>query len=113
MPGTVDKLTAAEEKIEEELRSTFTEEQMCAYFLTKTIRGQYQFDDDFISNWYEEVFDTKPDRIESTRRELVQTYTNMLMFEKKYRFHLDYWLRRYQEKNISQMESFFGGKPGK
>ena len=113
MPRMVDKLTEAEEKIEIELRSKFTEEQMCAYFLTKTIRSQYQFDDEFISNWYEEIFNKKPEHIENARRELVQAYTNMLMFEKKYRFHLDYWLRQYQEKLVSKMESFFGGEPGK
>ena len=50
MPRMLDKLTKTEEKIETELRSQFTEEQMCAYFLTKTIRSQYQFDDQFITN---------------------------------------------------------------
>lgn len=113
MPRMVDKLTEAEEKIEEELIKKFTEEQMCAYFLTKTIRSQYQFDDDFITSWYEEIFDKKPVKIEEARRELVKAYTNMLMFEKKYRFHLDYWLRQYQEKLITEMDSFFGGEPGK
>ena len=113
MPRMVDKLTEDEEKIEKELRNKFTEEQMCAYFLTKTIRSQYQFGNDFISNWYEEIFDKKPDHIEYARRELVSAYTNMLMFEQKYRFHLDYWLRQYQGKLISEMESFFGGEPGK
>lgn len=113
MPRMVDKLTEAEEKIEKALRNKFTEEQMCAYFLTKTIRSQYQFDDEFITNWYEEIFNKKPEHIETARRELVHSYTNMLMFEKKYRFHLDYWLRQYQEKLITEMESFFGGEPGK
>jgi len=113
MPRMVDKLTAAEEKIEKEIRSKFTEEQMCAYFLTKTIRSQYQFDDEFITNWYEEIFNKIPEHIENARRELVQSYTNMLMFENKYRFHLDYWLRQYQEKLINEMESFFGGEAGK
>ena len=113
MPRMVDKLTEAEEKIEKELRNRFTEEQMCAYFLTKTIRSQYQFDDEFISNWYEEIFEKRPVHKDSARRELVKAYTNMLMFEKKYRFHLDYWLRQYQESLITEMESFFGGEPGK
>ncbi len=113
MPRMVDKLTEAEEIIGKKLRSKFTEEQMCAYFLTKTIRSQYQFDDEFISSWYEEIFNQKPEYIENSRCELVQAYTNMLMFEKKYRFHLDYWLRQYQEKLITEMESFFGGEPGK
>lgn len=113
MPRMVDKLTEAEKAIEEELREKFTEEQMCAYFLTKTIQSQYQFDDDFISGWYEEVFDKEPERIEEARRELVRAYTDMLMFERKYRFHLDYWLRQYQDKLIMEMESFFAGEPGK
>jgi len=112
MPRLVDKLTEKEEEIEKEIRSRFTEEQMCAYFLTKTIRSQYQFDDDFIADWYEEVFDKKPKAIENTRRELVCAYTDMLMIEKKYRFHLDYWLRQYQEKLIDEMTYFFSGKPG-
>ncbi len=45
-----DKLTKIEQSIENELRNKFTEEQMCAYFLTKTIRSQYQFNDEFIAN---------------------------------------------------------------
>ncbi len=108
-----DKLTETEEKIEKEVRSKFTEEQMCAYFLTKTIRSQYQFNDDFISNWYEDIFNKKVDNIENARRELVKEYTNTLLFEKKYRFHLNYWLKQYQEKLIVEMEFFFGGEPGK
>ena len=47
MPRVVGKLTNTEEKIEQKLRSQFSEEQMCAYFLTKTIRSLYQFDDEF------------------------------------------------------------------
>ncbi len=113
MPKIVDQLTEAEEKIEKELRSKFTEEQMCAYFLTKTIRSQYQFDDEFVLNWYEQIFNKKPENTKDIRRELVKTYTEMLMFENKYRFHLDYWLRQYQERLITEMESFFGGEAGK
>lgn len=113
MPKIVDKLTEKEEEIEKEIRKKFSEEQMCAYFLTKTIRSQYQFNDEFIENWYDEIFGKKPEKIESARRELVQAYTNMLLFEKKYRFHLDYWLRQYQEKLLSEMDEFFNGVPGK
>lgn len=113
MPRMVDKLTEAEEEIEKEIRKKFTEEQMCAYFLTITIRSQYQFDDEFIIVWYEEIFDKKPEKPEEVRRLLVKEYTNMLMFENKYRFHLDYWLRQYQEKLISEMELFFTREPGK
>ncbi len=112
MPKTVDKLTEDEEKIEEELRSKFSEEKLCAYFQTKTIRSQYQFNDDLITDWYEEIFNKKPEKVEKARRELKE-YTNMLMLEKKYRFHLDYWLRQYQEKLVTEMELFFGGEPGK
>ena len=108
-----DELTETEKNIEKELRSKFSEEQMCAYFLTKTIRSQYRFNDAFISNWYEDIFNKKVENIKLARRELVKEYTNMLMFEKKYRFHLDYWLKQYQEKLIVEMESFFGGEPGK
>ena len=86
---------------------------MCAYFLTKSIRSQYQFDNDLIENWYTEIFDKKPEQIKNARRELVQAYTKMLMFENKYRFHLDYWLRQYQEKLLVEMEAFFAGEPGK
>jgi len=113
MPEIVKKLTAEEEKIKHKLKDMFTEEQMCAYFLTKTIRSQYQFDNDFISGWYEEIFNKKPDIIENARRELVKAYTDMLMFENKYKFHLDYWLRQYQEKLIDEMKLFFSGEPGK
>lgn len=113
MPKMVEKLTVAEKKIEAQLRSKFTEQQMCAYFLTKTIRSQYQFDDAFIIGWYEELFNKKPDNIEQARPELVSAYTKMLMFERKYRFHLDYWLRQYQHKLITDMEAFFAGEPGK
>lgn len=72
MPRMVDKLT--EEK--NRTRTKFTEEQMCVYLLTKTIRCQYRFDDEFISNWYEEIFNNKPEHIDSARRELIQAYTN-------------------------------------
>ena len=113
MPNMIHKLTESEEQIEEQLRSKFTEEQMCAYFLTKVIRSQYQFDDDFISDWYEEIFNKKPNKIEQARCELVNAYANMLMFERKYRSHLDYWLRQYQERLIAVMEAFFSGEPGK
>jgi hypothetical protein len=113
MPRVVDKLTEAEKQVESTLRKKFTEEQMCAYFLTKTIRSQYQFDDGFIASWYEEIFDKKPEPISNARRELVKEYTNMLMLENKYRFHLDYWLRQRQEQLIPEMESFFAGEPGK
>jgi len=113
MPRMVDKLTEKEVEIEKKIRRKFSEEQMCAYFLTKTIRSQFQFDDDFIIDWYAEIFDKKPEKIESARRDLIQAYTKMLMVEKKYRFHLDYWLRQYQENLITEMESFFGGEPGK
>ena len=113
MPKMVDQLTETEKEIEQIIRKKFTEEQMCAYFLTKTIRSQYQFDDEFITSWYEEIFEKKPEQLNTARRELVQAYTTMLMFEHKYRFHLDYWLRQYQEKLIPEMESFFAGVPGK
>jgi len=113
MPRMVDKLTKDEEEIEKQIRQKFTEEQMCAYFLTKTIRSQYQFDDEFIIGWYEEIFNKKPEKPEEARRLLVKEYTNMLMFENKYRFHLDYWLRQYQEKLIIELESFFAGEAGK
>lgn len=113
MPKIVENLTEKEIEIEKQIREKFSEEQMCAYFLTKTIRSQYQFDDNFIQNWYEEIFNKKPEKVENARRELVQAYTNMLMFENKYRFHLDYWLRQYQEKLLAEMETFFAGDPGK
>lgn len=113
MPRMIEKLTDKEKEIEQELRKRFTEEQMCAYFLTKTIRSQYQFDDAFVSSWYEEIFGKPPENNEHVRRHLVKAYTEMLMFEHRYRFHLDYWLRQYQEKLITEMASFFGGEPGK
>jgi len=113
VPKIVQTLTPTEEKIKTSVINKFTEEQMCAYFLTKTIRSQYQFDDTFITDWYEEIFNKKPDAIENARRDLVKAYADMLMFEKKYKFHLDYWLRQLQGNLISEMESFFGGEPGK
>lgn len=112
MPRIVDKLTEKEKEIGKKIRRQFSEEQMCAYFLTKTVRSQYQFDDNFIKNWYGQIFDKPPEKIENARRDLVQAYTTMLMFENKYRFHLDYWLRQYQEKLLSEMEEFFSGVPG-
>lgn len=100
-------------EIEKELREKFTEEQMCAYFLTKTIRSQYQFDDAFIASWYEDVFKKKPEVKANARRELVQAYSSMLIGENKYKNHLDYWIKQYQEKLITEMEVFFSGEPGK
>ena len=55
----------------------------------------------------------KPDKAEDSRRELVREYTNMLMLEAKYRFHLYYWIRQLQDNIIIEMELFFGGHPGK
>ncbi len=111
MPAIVDELSDAEAKIEKKLRARFTEEQMCAYFLTKTIRSQYQFDDAFIADWYEEIFGKKPELIKNARCKLVQAYTTMLMSEKKYQNHLYYWIRQYQGKIINEMDLFFDGKP--
>ncbi len=113
MPRMVEKLTEKEEEIEKELRNRFTEEQMCVFFLAKTIRSQYQFDDEFVLSWYNEIFEKEPKNKSDVRRYLVKAYTEMLMFEKKYKFHLDYWLRQYQDRLITEMESFFGGEPGK
>ena len=110
MPQIVDKLTEAEVKLGQELRSRYTEEQMCAYFLTRTIRSQYQFDDGFVAAWYEEIFGKKPHKKTEIRRELVKAYTQMLMFENKYRFHLDYWLRQRPDRLITEMEDFFHGE---
>ena len=107
------ELNETEKKYASEIKQNFTEEQMCAYFLTKTIRSQYQFNDDFVVKWYEEIFNHKPEDMKNLRRDLVQAYTNMLMFENKYQFHLDYWLREYQDKLIDEMTLFFSGKPGK
>ena len=112
MPQATEKQTDTEEKIEQELRARFTEEQMCAYFLTKTIRSVYQFDDEFVAGWYEKVFGEKPGKNEEVRRQLVKAYTEMLMFENKYRFHLDHWLRQFKHTLIEKMESYFGGKTG-
>jgi len=69
MPQAVEKQTATEEKIEQELRARFTEEQMCACFLTKTIRSVYQFDDEFAAGWYEKIFGEKPGKNEEVRRQ--------------------------------------------
>lgn len=113
MSAPVEKLTEKEQAVEKKIREKFSEEQMCAFFLTKTIRSQYQFDDNFIQNWYEDIFNKKPDDIKNARRDLVLAYANMLMLEKKYRFHLNYWLREYQEKLPGEMETFFAGVPGK
>jgi len=113
VPKIVDKLTEAEKAIEARIRERFSEQQMCAYFLTKTIRSQYQFDDEFVCGWYQEIFDKPPEDIKMMRPELVQAYTRMLMFEHKYRFHMDYWLRQYQEGLLTEMEQFFAGEAGK
>ncbi len=47
MPQAVENRLIRKKKIEQELRARFTEEQMCAYLLTKTIRSVYRFDDEF------------------------------------------------------------------
>lgn len=113
MPKVVEQLTEEEKTIEAAIRKAFTEEQMCAYFLTKTVRSLYQFEDDFIANWYAEMFDKQPDPIADARRELVQAYTRILMVEHNYRYILDYWLRQYQLGLLDEMQVFFGGEAGK
>ena len=107
MPQFTGKLTMTEEKIEQVLRSRFSEEQMCAYFLPMTIRSWYQFDDEFVAGCYEKIFGKKPEQNQQISCELIKAYTEMLMFKNKYRFHLDYWTRKYQQKLITEMESFF------
>jgi len=86
------------EEIKSNIRDEFTEEQMCAYFLTKTIRSQYQFDDEFVMSWYGKIFDKKADDTKDVRKKLVEAYTRMLMIENKYENHLDYWAEQYKEK---------------
>jgi len=83
---------------------------MCAYFLTQTIRSLFQFEDDFVEGWHEEIFHRKPSSIESARSELVQEYARMFISEHKYRYHLDYWIRKDQEKLLSKVEAFFAVK---
>ena len=113
MPNIVEQLTKEEEILASEIKNKFTEQEMGAYFLTKTIRSQYQFDDEFIRKWYIDIFGKEPIDKRMARPELIQSYTTMLLFEKKYIYHLRYWLREYQEGLMIEMTSFFSGKAGK
>jgi len=113
MPKMVDKLTKKEEKLALQIKEKFTEDQICAYFLTKTVRSLYQFDESFIESWYKEIFNRKPKNSVRARKALVEAYAKMLITEHKYKYHLEYWLRQYQEMLIVEMETFFSGEGAK
>jgi len=112
MPDIVKELTDKEKQIENVLKQKFSEEQMCVYFLTKTARSIYQFDDEFVLNWYQQIFERPPNDSANTRKELLRAYLEMLMFENKYQFHVNYWIRQLQEAIVDEMEVFFSGSPG-
>lgn len=94
-------------KITNFLKWKYTEEQLCVYFLSKNIRSIYHFDDDFIVNWYKDIFGSEVPVGRSARQELILFYTKMLMTESKYEAHLEYWVEKSGSKIFSEVEEYF------
>jgi hypothetical protein len=110
MPKMVDRLTPEEHVIADKIRHKFTVDQQCAYYLTKTVRSIYQMDEAAVEAWRQELGDDTDSELE-TRVSLVKAYTQMLAVEHKYQFHLEYWLRHFQEQLIDEIEEFLSGLP--
>ena len=53
----------------------------------------------------------KPGHYNEALPDLVKAYTQILMVEQKHQFHLEYWLRHYQEHLIDEIEEFLSGLP--
>ncbi|MEC3908826.1 hypothetical protein VOI54_17495 [Tamlana sp. 2201CG12-4] len=113
MPEIVKALTKHEKRVEKEILDSFPKEKICAYFLSKNLRSIYQFDDEFIDDWYQQLFDTQPHKNESKRAKLALEYTRMLLIDKQYNNHMKYWIRQLQSGILEEMNKFFAGEPGK
>ena len=107
------KLSKKEEQIQQNIINKFSIEQICVFFLTKTIQNIYQFEDNFVLNWYLETFGEKPNNQDLFRPKLVEAYTRMLLIENKYQNHLNYWIKLKQNQLLKEMELFFSSKDAK
>jgi hypothetical protein len=96
-------------KISDFLRWKYSEDELCVYFLSKNIHTIYQLDDDYITNWYGDVFDTSLTDKVNARKKLIVFYTNMLMNENKFESHLDYWVEKCGRKILNDIDVFFSG----
>lgn len=112
MPEIVKQLTEKELTIENQVYGSYSEEQICAYFLSKNLRSIYQFSDEFVNNWHSQIFESKIDTSKSRRIDLVFEYANMLMIEKKIENHMKYWVRQLQSEILVDMANFFDGDGG-
>jgi len=92
------------------LKWQYSEEQLCAYFLSKNIQNIYQLDDDFIKNWYEKIMKIGLGEGVSGRQELILYYSNALIVERKYEGLLEYWVERYGRSILDDIEDFFNDK---
>lgn len=92
------------------LKWQYSEEQLCAYFLSKNIQSIYQLDDDFIKNWYEKVMKVGLVVGVGGRQELIIYYTNALIVERKYESLLEYWVEKYGRRIMDDIEGFFNDK---
>lgn len=113
MPEIVKELTKEEQKIEKKVLDTYTEEEICAYFLSKNLRSIYQFDDDFIEDWYSQLFDSPLNDTETKRTRLAMAYARMLLMDRLYDNHMKYWIRQLQSGILMEMKAYFSGEPGK
>jgi len=110
MPKMVDQLNPEELIIAEKVNRKFTVDQQCAYYLTKTVRSIYQMNDAAIEAWRQELGDYANTELDA-RISLVQAYTQILMVEQNYQFHLEYWLRHFQDRLIDEIDAFLSGLP--
>lgn len=112
MPEIFYRLTPSEEEIREQLLKSFSVEQVYAFFLSKNLRSIYQFDEDFIDGWFEQIFNTTENKISSKRVELFLEYARMLLLNHNYENHLKYWIRHNQTDLIEEMNAYFRGEGG-
>lgn len=110
MPQMVDQLTPVELIIAEKVNQKFSASEQCAYYLTKTVRSIYQMDEAAVEDWRQELGAYADCELDA-RTSLIKAYTQILMVEQKYQFHLEYWLRHYQEHLIDEIEEFLSGLP--
>lgn len=119
MPRMVESLTPTEEKIAAQIKGRFSIEQQSAYYLTKTIRSVYQMEeedvvawrDEILSSWQQYMGEEFPYGELTPRQAVVMAYSVILVEKQMYEFHLDYWLRAYQEKLLDKLEDFFSSLP--
>ncbi len=119
MPRMVEELTENEKVMKQEIEKRFSPEQQCAFYLTKTIRSVHQMTDEQVRDWNEELRGMWKEYKQSEfpfahlsdRKGILMAYSVVLTEDQLYEFHLDYWLRHYQEALSDEIAEFLSGVP--